>query len=250
MINLKNIRKAFGHCDVLKGIDLTIHEGEVLALLGPSGTGKTTLLRCINFLERAQDGEVSIDGLTVQCKHPHKKDIISLRRKTAMVFQNYNLFRNKTAIENVMEGLIMVQRFAKPEARRISMEWLEKVGLPEKSDSYPSELSGGQQQRVSIARAMALNPKVILFDEPTSALDTESVCEVLNVIRDISGTGVTMVIVTHEVAFARQVASRLAFMDDGKIIETGTPEEIFLNPKHERTRHFVNKFNENFNYTI
>lgn len=186
MIQLTQIRKSFGRNEVLKGIDLTVKKGEVFAILGPSGSGKTTLLRCINYLEKPSDGQITIDDFSVKCKRPDKKSIHTLRQKTAMVFQQYNLFRHKTAIENVMEGLVIVKKLSKEEARKISAGLLEKVGLGNKLDAYPSELSGGQQQRVGIARALALNPEVILLDEPTSALDPELVGEVLSVIRKIA----------------------------------------------------------------
>lgn len=250
MVELKNIHKSFGKNEILKGIDLTIENGDVITIIGPSGTGKTTLLRCINFLEKPSHGEITIGDFSVNCKHLTKKDILTLRRKTAMVFQNYNLFKNKTAIENVMEGLLLVQKKSKTEAREIALKQLDKVGLREKADSYPSELSGGQQQRVGIARALALEPEVILFDEPTSALDPELVGEVLYVIKGLAKSGITMLIVTHEIEFARNVSNRVVFMDGGSIVEQGTPDDIFINPKEERTRQFLNKFNKDFYYVI
>lgn len=221
MIRVKNIHKSFGRNEILKGIDLTVKNGDVITLIGPSGTGKTTLLRCINFLEHPSEGEISIGELTVNCKHLNKKDILHLRRKTAMVFQNYNLFKNMTALENVMEGLIMVQRMPKAKARETALLHLERVGLDDKVNSYASELSGGQQQRVGIARALALKPEVILFDEPTSALDPELVGEVLAVIKSVAKSGITMLIVTHEIDFARNVSNRVVFMDGGRIVEQG-----------------------------
>lgn len=250
MIKLTEIKKSFGRHQVLKGINLTVEKGEVVAILGPSGSGKTTLLRCINYLERPSDGEITIDDYTVHCKRPKKGDIHTLRKKTAMVFQHYNLFRHKTALENVMEGLIIVQKMAKDEARKRSVELLEKVGLGNKLDAYPSQLSGGQQQRVGIARALALNPEVILFDEPTSSLDPELVGEVLSVIRKIAREGITMIIVTHEITFAQDVAGHVIFMDDGTIVEEGKPIDIFRSPKEERTQQFLSRFNPEGVYSI
>lgn len=250
MIRLTQIRKSFGGNEVLKGIDLTVQTGEVVAILGPSGSGKTTLLRCINYLERPTGGEIQIGELRVQCRHPSKKDIHLLRGKTAMVFQQYNLFRHKTALENVMEGLVVVRKVPKEEARRRSVELLEKVGLGEKLNAYPSQLSGGQQQRVGIARALALNPEVILLDEPTSALDPELVGEVLAVIRRIAKEGITMIIVTHEMGFAQDVASRVVFMDQGVVVEEGRPNEIFRSPKEERTRQFLQRLTPEGVYSI
>ncbi|MNI16230.1 L-cystine import ATP-binding protein TcyN [compost metagenome] len=250
MIKLTQIKKSYGRHQVLKGIDLSVEQGEVVAILGPSGSGKTTLLRCMNYLERPSDGEISIDGFTVNCKRPRKSDIHLLRQKTAMVFQQYNLFRHKTALENVMEGLVVVQKVPKEQARKQSIELLEKVGLGNKLDSYPSQLSGGQQQRVGIARALALNPRVILFDEPTSSLDPELVGEVLAVIRKIAKEGITMIIVTHEMGFAQEVASHVIFIDDGTIVESGTPNELFNSPKEERTKQFLKRFTPDGTYSI
>ncbi|RJX37568.1 amino acid ABC transporter ATP-binding protein [Paenibacillus pinisoli] len=250
MIRLKQIQKSFGRHHVLKGIDVNVEKGQVVAILGPSGSGKTTLLRCINFLERPSDGEIEIDGITVQCKRPSKSDIHTLRKQSAMVFQQYNLFRHKTALENVMEGLVVVQKVPKEEARERSIALLKKVGLENKLDAYPSQLSGGQQQRVGIARALALNPKVILLDEPTSSLDPELVGEVLSVIRKIAKEGITMIIVTHEMAFAQDVASHIIFMDDGVIVEEGTPAQLFNFPKEERTRQFLKRYTPDGVYSI
>ncbi|MEV5027152.1 amino acid ABC transporter ATP-binding protein [Paenibacillus sp. LPE1-1-1.1] len=250
MIKLTQIRKSFGRNEVLKGIDLTVKKGEVVAILGPSGSGKTTLLRCINYLEKPNDGQISIDDFSVNCKRPDKKDIHTLRQKSAMVFQQYNLFKHKTAVENVMEGLVIVKKIPKDEARKKSVELLEKVGLGNKLDAYPSELSGGQQQRVGIARALALNPEVILFDEPTSALDPELVGEVLGVIRKIAREGITMIIVTHEMGFAQDVASHVVFMDGGVIVEEGKPNEIFNDPKEERTKQFLKRITPEGVYSI
>ncbi|GAA3402454.1 amino acid ABC transporter ATP-binding protein [Paenibacillus hodogayensis] len=250
MIRLTNIHKYFGKTHVLKGIDLTVGKGDVVAIIGPSGSGKTTLLRCINLLERPQDGEVTIGSLHVRCGAAKKSEMTLLRRKTAMVFQQYNLFRHKTSLENVMEGLVVVQKMPKEEARRRSLELLEKVGLSGKADAYPSALSGGQQQRVGIARALAINPEVILFDEPTSALDPELVGEVLAVMRDIAREGVTMIVVTHELNFAREVSSRVVFMDEGKIVEQGTPRDVFDHPQEERTKRFLSRLNPDWSFVI
>ncbi|MCY9660198.1 amino acid ABC transporter ATP-binding protein [Paenibacillus chondroitinus] len=250
MIHLSNITKSFGRNQVLKGINLTVNKGEVVAILGPSGSGKTTLLRCLNYLEKPNDGAIMIDNFNVDCKKATKKDIHQLRLKTAMVFQQYNLFRHKTALENVMEGLLIVKKVPKEEARRISVELLQKVGLGEKLDAYPSQLSGGQQQRVGIARALALNPEVILFDEPTSALDPELVGEVLAVIRKIAKEGITMIIVTHEMTFAQDVASHVVFMDEGAIVEEGKPNELFNRPKEERTKQFLSRIRPELSYSI
>jgi L-cystine transport system ATP-binding protein len=250
MIELKNIQKSFKKNPVLKGIDLQVNKGDVLVIVGPSGSGKTTLIRCINYLERPDEGIVSVDGFSVEGKHASKKDILNLRRKTAMVFQQYNLFKNKTVLENVMEGLIVAQKMKSSEARKISIDLLQKVGLAEKINDYPTQLSGGQQQRVGIARALALNPSVILFDEPTSALDPEMVGEVLSIIKKIAGDGITMVIVTHEIDFAREVANRVVFMAEGVIVEQGSPEEVLIHPSHERTKQFLRRLVREPEYTI
>jgi L-cystine transport system ATP-binding protein len=250
MLKLENIHKRFGKIDVLKGINLEVNKGDVLVIMGPSGSGKTTLLRCINYLERPDKGKVSVGGFSVQSGHPSKRDILTLRRKTAMVFQHYNLFKNKTALENVMKGLIVAQKVPKEVAKVRSIALLKKVGLSEKIHVYPSKISGGQQQRVGIARALALNPDVILFDEPTSALDPELVGEVLSTIKDIASEGITMIIVTHEMGFARDVANRIVFMDGGVIVEQGTPKEIFLNAKEERTKQFLKRIVPKADYCI
>lgn len=241
LIELKGVCKSFGNHEVLKGIDLNVNKGEVVVILGPSGSGKTTFLRCINFLESADKGELTIDGVSIDMNKASKAEILSVRRKTAMVFQNYNLFKNKNALENIMEGLTVVKQIPKDEAMKIAEENLEKVGLSSRRSSYPSQLSGGQQQRVGIARALALNPEVILFDEPTSSLDPELVGEVLSVIKKVANEGRTMIIVTHEIAFAAEVADRVVFMDGGVIVEEGKPEEVLENPKQERTRKFLNR---------
>ncbi|MDQ1234029.1 L-cystine transport system ATP-binding protein [Paenibacillus sp. SORGH_AS306] len=250
MIQLEQISKSFGKQEVLHHIDLQVKKGEVVVILGPSGSGKTTLLRCINYLEKPDAGQITIGNLRVDTKHPTKKEIHALRQQTAMVFQQYNLFKHKTALENVMEGLTIVRKIPKDKAREISVQVLEKVGLGTKLDHYPSQLSGGQQQRVGIARALALNPEVILFDEPTSALDPELVGEVLSVIRKIAKEGITMIVVTHEMDFARDVANHVVFMDGGVVVEEGTPEEIFQRPKEERTRQFLSRITPQATYSI
>ncbi|MBM7714322.1 amino acid ABC transporter ATP-binding protein [Siminovitchia sp. FSL H7-0308] len=250
MIELENITKRYKKNEVLKGVDLKVQKGDVLVIIGPSGSGKTTLLRCMNYLERPDEGTVTIDGFTVKGNHPSKRDILALRRKTAMVFQHYNLFKNKTVLENVTEGLIVAKKVSKQEAREIGISLLEQVGLAEKMDEYPSRLSGGQQQRVGIARALALNPSVILFDEPTSALDPEMVGEVLSIIKKIARDGITMVVVTHEIEFAREVATRVVFMDEGQIVEEGVPEEILVRPKHDRTKQFLKRLVREEDYAI
>lgn len=250
MIEIKHLSKTFGKQEVLKGIDLTVKKGEVAVILGPSGSGKTTLLRCINYLEKPSGGEIKIGHHSVNYKRPSRQDIHILRQKTAMVFQNYNLFRHKTVLENVMEGLVVVRKVPKDEARKRSIHFLEKVGLAGKLDAFPSQLSGGQQQRVGIARALALNPDVILLDEPTSALDPELVGEVLTVIRKIAKEGITMIVVTHEMGFARDVSNHVVFMDGGVIVEEGTPYEIFNDPKEERTKQFLKRITPEIHYNI
>ena len=244
MLEIKNIYKSFEKTEVLKGISMEVKKGEVLAIIGPSGAGKTTLLRCINFLEKADSGQMIFESLHLNLSQVSKKNILQVRRKTAFVFQNYNLFKNKTALENVMEGLLIVKKMKKEAARDLAEAALAKVGLSDRADYYPSSLSGGQQQRVGIARAFALNPEVILFDEPTSALDPELIGEVLTVIRGLAEEGVTMVIVTHEMTFAREIADRVIFMEDGQIVEEGSPSQIFENPQENRTREFLSRFTE------
>lgn len=250
MITLDHIHKSFGKNEVLKGIDLTVEKGEVVVILGPSGSGKTTLLRCINYLERPDSGRIQIGRQKVEGKHPSRRDIHRLRQQTAMVFQQYHLFKHKTVLENVTEGLVIVRRIPRSTAEEISIQVLQKVGLGDKLLHYPAQLSGGQQQRVGIARALALNPEVILFDEPTSALDPELVGEVLEVIRRIAEDGITMIIVTHEMGFARDVANRIVFMDSGVIIEQGSPDDIFQRPREERTRQFLRRITPEANYSI
>lgn len=244
MVKCSQVHKSFGDLEVLKGVDLEVKKGEVVAILGPSGSGKTTFLRCINFLERGDAGTISVNGFTVPCKEGTKKEVLELRRKTAMVFQNYNLFKNKTVIQNVMEGLTIVQKVNKQEAYERSKAMLEKVGLGQRLDYYPIQMSGGQQQRAGIARALVLQPDVILFDEPTSALDPELVGEVLETMKEIAETGITMIVVTHEISFAHDVASKVVFMDGGVVVEQGTPEQVIDHPQNERTRQFLKKIKE------
>ena len=241
MLKLTDVHKSFDKTEVLKGISLNVEKGSVTAIIGPSGAGKTTLLRCINFLEKADSGTLDFDDIHVDLKKVSKKTMLELRRKTAFVFQNYNLFANMTALQNVMEGLVTARKVPKAEAKDRAMKALEKVGLRDKADFYPSSLSGGQQQRVGLARAIAVNPDVILFDEPTSALDPELTGEVLNVIKQLAAEGTTMVIVTHEMSFARDTADNVIFMDKGVIVEEGSPSEIFTSPKESRTRQFLQR---------
>lgn len=250
ILKAKGITKSFGTNKILHGVDLEVAKGDVVVILGPSGAGKTTFLRCINFLEKPNDGSIEIHGLKVQAHGASKKEIVELRRKTAMVFQQYNLFKNKTSVENITEGLIYVQKKPKEEAVAIAKENLDKVGLSDKYDSYPANMSGGQQQRVGIARALSLKPEVILFDEPTSALDPELVGDVLGVMRQIAKEGITMVVVTHEIQFAMDIATKVVVMDKGQIIEQGTPKEIFSNAREERTRQFLQKIVPEYSYVI
>ena len=239
MLKLTNVHKSFDKVEVLKGISLSVEKGSVTAIIGPSGAGKTTLLRCINFLEKADSGILDFDDIHLNLEKVSKKTMLEIRKKTAFVFQNYNLFANMTALENVMEGLVTARKVPKADAKDRAMRALEKVGLKDRIDFYPSSLSGGQQQRVGIARAIAVNPDVILFDEPTSALDPELTGEVLNVIKQLASEGTTMIIVTHEMSFARETANQVIFMDKGQILETGNAEEIFTTPKNDRTKQFL-----------
>lgn len=240
MIELKGIHKSFGGLDVIKGIDLSIEKGQVVSLIGPSGTGKSTLLRCINCLERADKGNLQLEERRFDLDNMSKKDELWLRRNTAMVFQSFNLFNNKIVLENITEGLTVVKKMSKRQAEEKALEILKQVGLLDKKDEHPSNLSGGQQQRVAIGRALALEPKIILFDEPTSALDPELVNEVLMLIRDLAKQKRTMLIVTHEIGFARSVSDKVCFMDDGIILEQGSPQEVIDNPKNDRTKRFLN----------
>lgn len=241
MIELTHVKKSFGKNEILKDIHLTVNKGNVVVILGPSGSGKTTLLRCINFLERADGGELIIGDTHVDLHNAKKKEIYNIRKHTAFVFQNYNLFANMTALGNVMEGLVTARHVPKNEAREIAVEALKWVGLGDKLNHYPTQLSGGQQQRVGIARAVVLKPDVILFDEPTSALDPELVGETLNVIKNVAKKGITMIVVTHEMQFAEEVADKVVFMDQGVIVEEGTPDKIFYRPEHKRTKQFLER---------
>lgn len=237
MIDIENLRKSFGDVEVLKGIDLTIKEKEVVVIIGPSGSGKSTLLRCMNYLEEPTSGKISVDGIVLD----GEANINKVREEVGMVFQRFNLFPHMTVLDNIMLAPIKVRHITKAEAEDTARKLLARVGLADKADAYPSQLSGGQQQRVAIARALAMKPKVMLFDEPTSALDPEMVGEVLDVMRKLAEEGMTMVIVTHEMGFAREVGDRLLFVDDGRIIEQGDPKEVFEHPQEERTRLFLSK---------
>ena len=239
VLEIKDIHKSFGSLNVLDGANLSVHKGDVIAILGPSGSGKTTLLRCINFLETADQGTMVFDEKEYDLASMHKNDIRDIRKKTGFVFQNYNLFANKTALQNVMLGLTSARKMDKKQAEKIGLEMLRKVGMEDRASHYPSQLSGGQQQRVAIARALATNPEIIYFDEPTSALDPELIGEVLNVMRELANEGMTMIVVTHEMSFAKEVSNHVIFMEGGKIIEQGTSKEFFENPKQERTREFL-----------
>ena len=239
MLEIRNIHKRFGALDVLRGVDIAVEQGDVVAILGPSGSGKTTLLRCINFLETADSGEMIFDGERFDLAHTSKKDVQRLRKKTGFVFQNYNLFQNKTALQNVTEGLIIARKTPREQAMEIAMGALSKVGLADRAQSYPSQLSGGQQQRVAIARAIATRPEIIYFDEPTSALDPELTGEVLTVMRDLAAEGMTMLVVTHEMGFARTVSSRVVFMENGVVVESAPSADFFERPREERTKAFL-----------
>ncbi|MFK3936968.1 amino acid ABC transporter ATP-binding protein [Alkalihalobacillus sp. NPDC078783] len=244
MIEVKQIKKRFGEHIVLDGIDLTVQNGEVVAVIGPSGSGKSTLLRCLNLLEQPEAGMIQVGNTQINAASYTKKDAHALRRESAMVFQNYNLFKNKTVLENIAASLRITKKMSKVEAHKIAFDLLEQVGLSDKAQSYPVTLSGGQQQRVGIARALAVNPTALLLDEPTSALDPELVSEVLQVIRSIAKKDTTMIIVTHELAFAREVADRVIFMADGHIVEEGNARELFDNPKQDRTKRFIKQLNQ------
>lgn len=241
VLKAEHIRKSFGNVEVLKDINLSVEKGSVVSILGPSGTGKTTFLRCLNYLEKPDAGKLTISDVSVDFSHISKKDVQRLRRKSTMVFQQFNLFRNKTVLENVTEGLIYGYGKPKKEAVEIAMKELERVHMADYAKMYPSELSGGMQQRVGIARALAPRPDVILFDEPTSALDPELVGEVLDTIASVATLGITMIIVTHEMHFAQKVSSKVVFMSHGEVVEEGSPDEIFVHPKEEKTRQFLQR---------
>ena len=238
MIYVKNLKKSFGKLEVLKDINIDIKEGEVVVVIGPSGSGKSTFLRCLNLLEKPTSGEIIFEGNNIMDK---KVNINKIREKMGMVFQQFNLFPHKTVMENIIMAPVKVKGWKEDEAIKKGEELLEKVGLLDKKDSYPNSLSGGQKQRIAIARALAMEPNMMLFDEPTSALDPEMVGEVLNVMKSLANDGMTMVIVTHEMGFAKEVGDRVLFIDEGKVLESGTPEEIFNNPKNQRTKDFLSK---------
>ncbi len=248
LVRAVNVHKAFHHQEVLKGIDLDVHRGEVVCLLGPSGSGKTTFLRCINLLERIDGGRIWVDGELMgyaerdgRLHELTDKALAAQRRDIGMVFQRFNLFPHRTALENIMEAPVLVKREPREQARTRATELLDRVGLGDRGDAYPGQLSGGQQQRVAIARALAMQPKLMLFDEPTSALDPELVGDVLAVMRELADDGMTMIVVTHEMGFARDVADRVVFMDGGVVVESGPPDSVLRNPAHERTRTFLRR---------
>ncbi|MDX8360476.1 MULTISPECIES: amino acid ABC transporter ATP-binding protein [Bacillaceae] len=238
IITVNNLDKWFGKLHVLKNVDMNVKEGEVVVILGPSGSGKSTFIRTINALEEFQNGEIVVDGISLT---NDVKNIEEIRKETGMVFQQFNLFPHMTILKNITLAPIWVRRWKKEKAEKIAHELLERVGIPEQADKYPGQLSGGQQQRVAIARALAMQPKIMLFDEPTSALDPEMVREVLDVMKTLAESGMTMLVVTHEMNFAREVADRIVLFDHGEIVETGTPEELFDNPQHERTKAFLSQ---------
>ena len=238
LIKVEGLKKYFGNNEVLKGINAEIHKGDVMVVIGASGSGKSTFLRCLNLLEEPTDGKIIFDGIDINDRNV---DINLHRRKMGMVFQQFNLFPHLTVLDNITLAPIKVKKMPKAEAEKLARELLNKVGLADKEDSYPAQLSGGQQQRIAIARALAMQPDIMLFDEPTSALDPEMVGEVLSVMKDLADGGMTMVVVTHEMGFAREVASRVLFMDGGYVLEEGTPDEVFSNPKNERTKAFLEK---------
>lgn len=248
MIKVENVNKSFGTLEVLKNVNLTVAPGEVVVVIGPSGSGKSTLLRCMNYLEKINCGRIYIDGKLIGLREINgrlleapAREVYKMRADIGMVFQRFNLFPHMNVLENLIEAPVLVRKISKQEAAERALKLLEKVGLSDKANSYPAHLSGGQQQRVAIARALAMEPKIMLFDEPTSALDPELVGEVLAVMKDLAKEGMTMVVVTHEMGFAKEVADRVIFMDEGKIMEEGIPSQIFTNPKHPRTREFLSK---------
>lgn len=251
MIEISHLKKSFGNHEVLKDISLKVETGDVVVILGPSGSGKTTLLRSINFLERADEGTITIKDQTVDCRKAKKKEILEIRKKTSFVFQNYGLFRNMTALQNVMEGLVTARKVPREKAEKSAKEALDLVGLSDRYHYYPDQLSGGQQQRVGIARAVVLDPEVILMDEPTSALDPELIQETLSIIKKVAKQNITMIIVTHEMSFAEDVANHVIFMDEGVIVEEGAPNDIFYHPQEERTKRFLRRIlPEDFVYQI
>jgi L-cystine transport system ATP-binding protein len=250
MLEVRGVRKAFGQNEILKGVDIKVNKSDVIVIIGPSGSGKTTLLRCMTFLEKADSGELIFGDRSYSLNKTSHRDILAIRRKTAFVFQNYNLFTNKTVLENVMEGLVTARKIPKDTAAETAKKALEKVGLTDKYHSYPSQLSGGQQQRVGIARAIAVDPEVVFFDEPTSALDPELVGEVLQVMKSLAREGTTMIIVTHEMKFAEEVASKVVFMNGGVIVEEGSAKTIFSKPSEERTKQFLKRVLNPIEYTI
>ena len=250
MLEVKHISKRFGEHQVLADVSLEVNQGDVVVILGPSGSGKTTFLRCLNHLEKADGGQLTLSGKDYDLAKLSKKEILEIRRKTAFVFQHYNLFANKTALENILEGLVIARKIPREEALEIAEESLKRVGLLAYKDYYPSQLSGGQQQRIGIARAIAVKPDVILLDEPTSALDPELVGEVLSVMKQLAQEGVTMVVVTHEMSFARDVANHVIFMDGGHIIEENPPQEFFSSPKEERTKQFLSRILSDASYSV
>ncbi|MCW2495586.1 amino acid ABC transporter ATP-binding protein [Jatrophihabitans sp.] len=248
MVLAENVHKRFGAVTVLSGIDLEVQAGEVMVIIGPSGSGKTTFLRCINHLEQVNAGRLSVDGELVGYRESNGKlyelrdsEVARKRAEIGMVFQHFNLFPHMTVLQNIVEAPVKVKKVGRPEAERIARELLSKVGLGDRADAYPSQLSGGQKQRVAIARALAMEPKLMLFDEPTSALDPELVGEVLDVMKQLARDGMTMVVVTHEIGFAREVGDKLVFMDGGVVVEAGDPREVLANPQHERTKAFLSK---------
>ncbi len=238
MIRLEGVHKHFGHLHVLKDVNLDVASGEKVVVIGPSGSGKSTLIRCINLLERPNHGRVVVDGVEVTA---HKAAVHTVRQSIGMVFQQFNLYPHKTVIENLTLAPVLIQKISKEQAEESGMAYLERVGLKAKAHAYPSQLSGGQQQRVAIARALNMHPKIMLFDEPTSALDPEMIQEVLDVMVDLAHEGITMIVVTHEMGFAKEVADRVIFMDEGVILEEGTPEHFFMNPQHDRAKQFLSR---------
>ena len=244
MIEIKNLHKRYDKTDVLKGINFTVNDGDVVAILGPSGSGKTTILRCMNFLVKADKGSIFFDGKEHDLANISHKEISEIRKKTGFVFQNYNLFLNKTVLENVMTGLVIARKVPQEEAKKKAIEALEKVGMADRLDHYPSQLSGGQQQRVSIARALVYEPEVIYFDEPTSALDPELIGEVLTTMKQLAESGMTMVVVTHELSFAKNISNKVLFLDKGEVIENTDSKSFFENPTNDRVKQFLKSISE------